>query len=71
MIGQTPVGKKYTQMTFKMGPRSPYHSHIFASCHLSLKCKITITIEIVLIVLGVKTIATNANSNVDVIACFT
>ena len=32
-------------------------------------CKISINIEIILTLLGVKTIATNANSNVDVIAC--
>ena len=29
--------EKYTQMTFKMGSRSPNHSQIFASCHL---CKL-------------------------------
>ena len=34
MSGQTPVWKKYTQMTFKMGSWSPNHSQIFASCHL-------------------------------------
>ena len=37
MSGQTPVWKKYTEMTFKMGSRSPNHSQIFASCHL---CKL-------------------------------
>ena len=37
MSGQTPVWKKYTLMTFKMGSRSPNHSQIFASCHL---CKL-------------------------------
>ena len=37
MSGQTPVWRKYTQMTFKMGSRSPYHSQVFASCHL---CKL-------------------------------
>ena len=37
MSGQTPVLKKYTQMTFKMGSSSPNHSQIFASCHL---CKL-------------------------------
>ena len=37
MSGQTPVWKKYTQLSFKMGSRSPNHSHIFASCHL---CKL-------------------------------
>ena len=34
-------------------------------------CKITKNIEIVLTLLGVKTIATNFNSKVNVIACFT
>ena len=37
MSGQTPVWKKYTQMTFKMGSRSHNNSQIFASCHL---CKL-------------------------------
>ena len=37
MSGQTPVWKKYTEMTFKMGLRSPNHSQIFASYHL---CKL-------------------------------
>ena len=35
------------------------------------QCKITINIEIVLTLLGVKTIATKANNNVDVKACVT
>ena len=71
MSGQTPVLKKYTQMTLKMGSRSPNHSQIFASCHLCKLVQDYYNIEIVLTLLGVKTIATNANSNVDVIACFT
>ena len=37
MNGQTQVWKKYTQITFKMGSRSPNHSQMFASCHL---CKL-------------------------------
>ena len=32
--GQTPVWKKYTLVTFKMGSGSPNHSQIFTSCHL-------------------------------------
>ena len=73
MSGQTPVWKKNIQMTTsKMRSRSPNHSQIFASCHLCklVVSKIAIHIEIVLTLLGVKTIATNANSNVNVIACF-
>ena len=42
-------------------------------CHVTYvnRCKITINIEIVLILLGVKRIATKANNNIDVEACFT
>ena len=64
----------YTQMTFKMGSRSPDHSQIFASCHLCKLVQDYYKYKIVLKhyeVLDVKSIATDANSNVDVIACFT
>ena len=71
MSGQTPEWKKYIQMTFKMGSRSPNHSQIFASCHLCKLVQDYYNIEIVLILLGVKTIATNANRNVDVKVYFT
>ena len=37
LSGQSLVWRKYSQMTFKMGSRSPNHSQIFASCHL---CKL-------------------------------
>ena len=64
----------YTKMTFKMGSRSPDHSQIFASCHLCKLVQDYYKYKIVLKhyeVLDVKSIATDANSNVDVIACFT
>ena len=63
--------EKYTQMNFKMGSSSHNHSQIFTSCHLRKLVQEYYNIEIVLTLLGVKTIATNASSNVDVIACFT
>ena len=37
LSGQSPVWRKYTRMTIKMGSRSPIHSQIFASCYL---CKL-------------------------------
>ena len=63
--------EKYTQIAFKMGSRSPNHSQIFASCHVCKLVQYYYKYKKVLTLLGVKTIATNANSNVDVIACFT
>ena len=58
-------------MTLKLGSMSHNPCQIFASCRL---CKSVqdfyINIEIVLTLLGVKTIATYANNNLDVEACF-
>ena len=71
MSFQTPVWKQYTQMNFKIGSRSHNHSQIFASCHLCKLVQDNLNIEIVLTLIGLKSIATNAYSNVDVIACFT
>ena len=58
-------------MTFKLGQGHliiPKYLH-----HVTYVswCKITINTEIVLTLLGMKTTESNANSNVDVIACFT
>ena len=58
--------EKYTQMTLKMG-----HGHIIVVIclqHVTYvnQCKITINIEIVLRLLGVKTKTIKANNNVDV-----
>ena len=71
---QNPVWKKkmekYTQMTLKMGSRS-YNVKYLHHVAYVYQCKITIYIEIVLTLFGVKTIAIKANNNVDVNACVT
>ena len=71
MSGQTPVWKKYTQMAFKMGSRSPNHSQIFASCHLCKLVQDYYKYRNSFNSIRRDNNKTNANSNVDVIACFT
>ena len=57
-------------MTLKMGSRSYNHCQIFAACHLCKLVQDDYKYKNSLTLLGVKIIATNANNNVDVIACF-
>ena len=54
-----------------MGSRSHNHCQIFAACHLCKLVQDYYKYRNKLTLLGVKIIATNANNNIDVIACFT
>ena len=73
MRDQNPVLKKCIQITFKMGQDNIIIVKYFHWVTYTIKCKVYVTtnIEIVLTLKGVKTIATNANNNVNVKACFT
>ena len=71
MRGQNPILKNIFKWSSKWD-----QSHIIIVKYLHhgtyvYQYKITINIEIVLTLLGVKTIATKAKNNVDVIACVT
>ena len=64
-------GKNILKLPLKWGQG---HLIILKYLHIVILCKLVqdyYNLEIVLILLDVKTIATNANSNVDVIVCFT
>ena len=58
-------------MTLKMGSLSHNHCQIFSECHLCKLVQDYYKYRNSLTLLGVKIIATNANNNIDAIACLT